>query len=363
MFDRRLITHFDWVLLLAVLFACGIGVTLVYSSSFGEQSPSLANLHLKQLYWIGLGLVVMFIVISVDYHSWARHSYLIYTSGILLLVYSLYSAKGAGVQRWVRIMGFSFQPSEFMKPIFVLALGSYLYRRRDTTIGLREFLFSLLLLGVPLFLIVKQPDLGTAITLVPIFLTILFIAGISIKYLLGLAVTGAAFIPVVWTYLKPYQKLRIMNFINPESDPLGAGYHMLQSKIAVGSGGFWGKGLMLGTQNRLHFLPAQHTDFIFSVAAEELGFIGVAFILVLFLFIILRSIEACVYAQDSLGRNIAIGICAMLAVHLFVNVGMAIGLMPVTGLPLPFISYGGSSMMSSLIGVGILLNIRMRRFL
>jgi rod shape determining protein RodA len=362
MFDRRLIIHFDWILFLAVMLACGLGVTLIYSSSYGEQSSSLAHLHIKQLYWIGLGLVAMFTIISIDYHSWVRYSYLIYGFSVLLLIYLLYSSRGAGVRRWIYFMGFSFQPSEFMKPILVLTLGKYFYNRKDSVLGLREFFSSLLIVGLPLILIVKQPDLGTAITLIPIFLSILFIAGMELKYILGMIFAGAAVVPFVWPYLKPYQKMRILNFFNPESDPLGAGYHLLQSKIAVGSGGFWGKGLMSGTQNRLHFLPAQHTDFIFSVAAEELGFVGAVGLLILLLFIILRSIEVAFYAHDSLGRIIAIGICAMLLVHLAVNVGMAIGLMPVTGLPLPFISYGGSAMLSSLIGVGILLNIRMRRF-
>lgn len=363
MFDRRLLSHFDWILLLAVLLACGLGVVLIYSSTHGLQDSSLANLHIKQLYWIGLGLMVMFIIISVDYHTWANSSYIIYFLGILMLVLSFYSSSEAGVNRWVKLGRISFQPSEIMKPILVLTLGKYFYNRKDSVLGLRELFVSLLILCLPLSLIVKQPDLGTAITLIPIFLTIIFIAGISVKYIFGMIGIGAASIPFILTRLKPYQLKRITNFFDPGSDPFGAGYHLLQSKIAVGSGGLWGKGLMSGTQNRLRFLPAQHTDFIFSVAAEELGFIGTIGLLILFLFIILRCIEAAYQAQDDLGRIIAIGIGAMVTVHLFINVGMAIGLMPVTGLPLPFISYGGSSMLSFLIGIGILLNIRMRRFL
>jgi rod shape determining protein RodA len=362
-FDRRLFHHFDRILLLAVLLACGVGVILIYSSTHGRQSPHLADLYINQLYWIGLGLVCMFLVISVDYHTWGKLSYFIYAACVTLLVFSLFSQAGARVNRWIYIKGVSFQPSEFMKPVIVLTLAKYFHERKSSSLGLREFFSSFLIVAIPLALIVKQPDLGTAITLVPIFLSILFVAGIRMKYLLGLVAAAGAVVPFMWPRLKSYQQMRIVNFFNPESDPLGAGYHLIQSKIAVGSGGFWGKGFLSGTQSRLNFLPAQHTDFIFSVIAEEWGFVGAAGLLVLFLFIILRSVEVFAQAQDELGWIITVGICALLMVHLFVNVGMVIGLMPVTGLPLPFISYGGSSMISSMACMGLLLNIRMRRFL
>jgi rod shape determining protein RodA len=359
MFDRRLITHFDWLLLFITLIICFEGVMLVYSATFYQGG----RFYLKQFYWILIGLGIMLVVISIDYRSWGRAAYLLYGVNLLLLLLVLgQGAAGLKVERWLRLGGFNIQPSEFMKITLVLALAHYFQQTKDRPSTIRDILVPSLLLAVPLVLIIKQPDLGTAITLIPIFLSILFIAGVGFRYILSIILLGISLTPYIWNHLKEYQRNRILIFLNPSADPLGAGYHLIQSKIAVGSGGLWGKGYLMGTQNRLNFLPAQHTDFIFSLLSEEWGFVGALLTLTLFLLIILRGIDIAFSSHDRLGLVLAMGVVATLTFHVLINVGMVTGLMPITGLPLPFLSYGGSSVVSTLMGVGFLLNIRMRRF-
>jgi rod shape determining protein RodA len=359
MFDRRLIIHFDWLLLILTLLACFEGVVVIYSSTYKMGG----QFYIKQIYWILIGLGCMLVVISIDYRTWGRYAYVLYAINMFLLIILL--GRGAGnlkVDRWLRLGGFNIQPSEFMKITLILVLAHYFQQTKDRPLTIRDIIIPSILLIVPLGLIVKQPDLGTAITLVPIFLTILFIAGLGIRHILFIILSGVSLSPFIWTHIKEYQRNRILIFLNPNADPLGAGYHLIQSKIAVGSGGLWGKGFLMGTQNKLNFLPAQHTDFIFSVLSEEWGFLGALLTLVLIFLILIKGIDIAFHSKDRMGHVLTMGVVATLTFHVFINVGMVTGMMPITGLPLPFLSYGGSSIFSTLIGIGFLLNVRMRRF-
>jgi rod shape determining protein RodA len=267
MFDRRLILHFDWLLLLLTLIMCSAGVMMIYSATHNLNG----QFYIKQIYWILMGLGVMLIIISVDYRSWGRLAYTLYVINVVLLILVLWGGPDSqNVERWLTLRGFNIQPSEFMKITLILVLAHYFQQSKEQRSGPRDIFIPLLLLLLPLGLIVKQPDLGTAITLIPIFLSILFVAGVRFRYILSIILPGIFFAPYIWNHLAEYQRNRILIFLNPQADPLGAGYHLIQSKIAVGSGGLWGKGYLMVTQNILNFLPSQHTDFIFSVLSEEL---------------------------------------------------------------------------------------------
>jgi rod shape determining protein RodA len=270
----------------------------------------------------------------------------------------------SGAQRWVKIGPLSFQPSEFVKISFILALAKFFHRPADRKgYSLKQLPLPFLLLLLPMALILKQPDLGTAIVLLLVFFSVLIFVKIRWSSLLAIGMTGGAAVPVLWNFLKGYQKKRIITFFNPDLDPLGAGYHLMQSKIAVGSGGILGKGFMKGTQSKLGFLPEQQTDFIFSALGEEWGLIGSLFVIGLYVALILWGLRIAVQAKDRFSAILAFGVVAMLFWHVFINVGMVLGMMPVVGIPLPLLSYGGSFIVSTLIGAGLLLNVSMRRYL
>ncbi|MGA1868772.1 MAG: rod shape-determining protein RodA [bacterium] len=362
MIDRRLLKNFDWVLLFITLLLCTIGLVQIYSATF-DPTGAIKNLALKQLYWILIGLTMAFCVISIDYHRLAQWGPLFYFIDIATLVYILMRGRAhTTVSRWIYIWGINVQPSEFMKVILILLLAQLLKSKKLGEIGLKEGIICSFLTLAPLFLIMKQPDLGTSILLIPILLTTMFIGGISVKWLLRLVGLGVCVCPILWFRLKTYQKRRILGFINPNLDPLGAGYQVIQSNIAVGSGGAWGKGFMSGTQCQLKFLPVHHTDFIFSVLAEEWGFMGAIFALILFIFLIFRGIDIAAKAKDKLGTIISLTIVVSISLHIIINIFMVIGLLPIVGIPLPFLSYGGSAMISNFISIALLLNIQMRRF-
>ncbi|MBN2373341.1 rod shape-determining protein RodA [bacterium] len=361
MIDRRLLINFDWLLLLTVLLICSIGIVLIYSATSAPHSQIRQGLHLKQAYWIGIGLVVMLLIISIDYHLLARWSPFLYILNLSTLGYILYTGN-AGVERWIRCFGMNLQPSEFTKLCIILLLAQFFKDKKPSEIGFKECIFAFALTFMPFIMILKQPDLGTALLLIPILFAILFISGIRVRWLFGIMFAGLTISPVLWFVLKPYQKNRILSFINPNLDPLGAGYQVIQSKIAVGSGGILGQGLLRGTQCRLKFIPQHHTDFIFSLLAEEFGFIGSFITLALFLFLILKGLDICANSKDRLGTILSYSIVISLLFHIVVNAGMVIGIMPVTGIPLPFISYGGSAMAGNFLAIGLLLNIKMRRF-
>jgi len=364
MFDRRLLTHFDWVLLLVVGLIAGIGILNLYSATSGWVSAG-SPIYLKQTYWLGIGLILALAVSFVDYRHLEYCGFLLYWISMALLVgVLLFGRTSMGATRWLDLGIINLQPSEVMKIVIVITLAKY-FSKQGYFHGydLRQLTVPFLLLIGPALLIMKQPDLGTAMMVLFIGVTMSLFAGIRRSALIVLAGLGGLAGGGGWFLLKPYQKQRILTFLNPENDPLGAGYHIIQSKIAVGSGGFWGTGFMRGTQSQLSFLPERHTDFAFSVFAEEWGFSGSLILLCLYLFLIIWGIYIARRAADTFGMMLALGVVAMLFWHIVVNLGMVIGLLPVVGVPLPLFSYGGTSMITTMIGTGLLLNISMRRFM
>jgi rod shape determining protein RodA len=361
-FERRLYYHIDWALLLAILALCGLGVAMVYSTTF-DPTRGTSHLYLTQLYAIAIGLVAMVVALSLDYRALTDKSHLIYIGLLALLVYVLlFGAVVMGARRWIPLRLFNLQPSEFAKIGIALVLAKFYGENRGAPTW-TDFGIGAALTILPLALIAREPDLGTAVTLLPVLLAISYLAGMRMRIfgLLFLCLLLAA--PVAWTFaLKPYQKQRISTFLNPSQDAKGAGYQQIQARITVGSGGLSGKGFRQGTQGQLRFLPVAHNDFIFSVLAEEQGFAGVLVALGLYLFVILRALEAASLAKDRLGSYLVIGVLASFTFQVVYNVTMSAGLAPVKGLPLPLMSYGGSSMIATLAGFGLVLNVRMRRF-
>ncbi|MGB9629300.1 MAG: rod shape-determining protein RodA [Thermodesulfobacteriota bacterium] len=364
MIDRRLLVHFDWTLLGITLLISTIGLINLYSTTSGMETSGYP-FYLKQMIWLLIGLIVMVIIAFIEYRIYSDFAYGIYLMTFLLLIAVMaYGIVTSGAQRWVRIGSLSFQPSEFIKISLIIALAKF-FQRPPSREGysLKQLLIPFLLLVVPMLLILKQPDLGTAVILLLIFFSVLLFVKIRLASLLTILVGGGSIVPLLWRFLKEYQKKRILTFFNPEMDPLGAGYHLIQSKIAVGSGGILGKGFMKGTQSKLGFLPEQQTDFIFSALGEEWGFIGCFILLMLYFILILWGLRIAVQSKDRFSAILSFGVVAMLFWHIFINIGMVLGMMPVVGIPLPLLSYGGSFMLSTLIGIGLLLNVSMRRFL
>ena len=364
MIDRRLFTHFDYTFLGIVLLIASIGILNLYSATSYEETLG-TPLYLKQVLWLGIGLGVMLMIAFVEYRYYIDLAYIVYTIAIVLLILVLgYGIITSGAQRWVKIGPFSFQPSEFVKISLIMALAKFFQRPPGREgYSLRQLAFPFLLLFVPLVLILKQPDLGTAIILLLVFLSVLIFVKIRWSSLITLVVIGTSILPLVWRFLKDYQKKRILTFFNPDLDPLGAGYHLIQSKIAVGSGGILGKGFMKGSQSKLGFLPEQHTDFIFSALGEEWGLAGSLVVVGLYLILILWGLRIAVESKDRFGAILSFGVVAMFFWHVLININMVMGLMPVVGIPLPLLSYGGSFVLSSMMGIGLLLNVSMRRYL
>ncbi|MGE3538225.1 MAG: rod shape-determining protein RodA [Candidatus Tectimicrobiota bacterium] len=365
-FDRRLVTHFDWITLLLALATITLSIVLLYSAT-SERTEGPTGMHVKQLLWTGVGLVSMFVVLCVDYQTLCRHAYLLYGVLLISLVVVLFFGRVVnGSQRWLVIGPWHLQTSEFAKPILILVLARYFTEHTPpgtSPLSWRDLLVPILLVGIPFMLIVKQPNLSTATVLVLILCVMVLLIGLRLKTLLPLLTLGVAAIPLAWSMLlKDYQRERLLTLLNPQPDLLGAGYHSWQSKIAIGSGGLWGKGLLAGTQSRLSFLPERHTDFIFAVLAEEIGFVGVLLLLCLFSCLIVHGGIIAYRSRDRLGALVAIGVVTMLSAQVFLNIGMTIGLVPIIGLPLPLMSYGGSSLVMTFLCLGLLMNVRMRRF-
>lgn len=365
MIDRRLFTNFDWTLLVLVLLISAIGVVNIYSAS-ASYTLAGAPYYIKQFYWIVAGLFLVVLACSVDYHLLEDVAYWFYGILCIVLVAVLLMGKTSmGATRWLNLGFFSIQPSEPMKVVTIMTLARFL--SRYPAVGgftLRDLAYPLLFVGVPAILIMKQPDLGTAIVVILIACSMIAYVGVRISTLVTCLVATVPAVYLGWHYyLRDYQKNRVLNFLNPERDPLGTGYHIIQSKIAVGSGGIIGKGFTQGTQTQLRFLPEQHTDFAFSVFGEEWGFVGCLVLLLLYLFLIFWGLHIAGRCNDRFGSLMAVGVTAMLFWHTIINIGMVIGVFPVVGVPLPLFSYGGTSMVTSMIGVGILLNVSMRRFM
>lgn len=363
-FDRRIFQYFDWTLLALVLGICAIGIINIYSAGFsiGERQIPL---YLKQIQWVLLGSFFMMLIFLVDYRVISEGAYVIYGISVALLVVVLfYGYTTHGSQRWISLGGFSFQPSELMKLTVILALSRYFDdHKSNESYTLKELFIPFLIVLVPFVLILRQPDLGTALILMIIFASMVFFIGMNWKSFAVVLTGSLMLIPIGWHFLKDYQKDRLITFLNPENDPLGTGYHIIQSMIAVGSGGIFGKGFLKGSQTQLKFLPEQQTDFVFSVFAEEWGFAGALVLIVLFMSLILWGMKIALHSRDLLGTLIAFGITALISWEVFINIGMVLGVLPVVGIPLPFLSYGGSAMIVLLTAIGLLMNVSVRRFI
>lgn len=365
MIDRRLVVYFDWWMLGLTLFLAMVGLVSLYSAVHAGAESAQAALFTKQLIWYGVGTVVMVIAFLFNYKTFEKWAHLIYLVCVLLLVAVLIFGKFVGgSQRWLGFGPVSIQPSEMIKLGVIIVLAKYYARvANDEGVGFRELVTPVILTAIPFALIVRQPDLGTALVVALIAGSMTLYVKIERRTLICLVIGAALTVPMVWSLLKGYQRQRIMTFLDPERDPLGAGYHIIQSKIAIGSGMFAGKGFLKGTQNALDFLPEQHTDFIFSVLAEEWGLAGALVLLLAFLLTITWGLQIAQRSRDPFGTILAVGVTAMLFWQVFINIGMVMGLMPVVGVTLPFISYGGSSIITMMAGIGLLLNVSMRRFM
>jgi len=358
MFERRLYFHVDWAMLAAVLALSLIGLMQIYSATPGSQ------IYMTQIYGIVLGLVGLVICLSIDYRSLADKSHWIYLGVLILLVYVLFfGVVRGGSRRWIDLQVFNLQPSEFAKATVALVLAKFYGDSRRGAITYTDLIIGAAIVGVPLLIVARQPDLGTAVTIVPALVAIAFVAGMPLRIFGILALVAVLTAPLAWTFaLEDYQKGRISTFLNPERDARGAGYQQIQARITTGSGGLWGKGFGHGTQAQQGFLPEAQNDFIFSALAEERGFAGVLATLGLYLFVIVRALDSARLAKDRVGAYLVVGVLACFTFQVLYNVTMAAGLAPVKGLTLPLMSYGGSSMIATLAGFGLILNVRMRRF-
>ena len=364
MIDKKLLRNFDYILLINVLILSVLSVFVVNSATQTIGDPYYYMI--RQLIFISMGLFILLMVITIDYNNILHFSKFIYYGNILILslVFVPFLGRtGGGAQRWIAMGFFDFQPSEFAKVAVILTLAKYLAARGNEIEDFFDMIPYFIHVIIPMGLVFMQPDLGTSTVFIAIYFGMLYFNKVKIKllaYLAGILVVFAA--PAYLFLLSEYQKARLTVFLSPESvDPLGAGFQILQSIVAVGSGGLTGKGLFQGTQNQLHFIIEAHTDFIFSVIAEELGFIGATITILLFINLVYRILKIAFTAKDLHGRLICGGVCTMILFQAFVNMGMVLSLMPLTGIPLPFISYGGSSYLANMVAIGLVLNVGMRR--
>jgi len=359
MIDRRLIENIDWVLIVLLVLNCLLGVVMIYSAS--HYVPG--NYHWRQLIFLGASLIALFIVLLVDYQVLMTFSFYLYGAVVavlmLMLLFSRFISKGS----WIKLGIFQAQPSELAKIVIILVLARLFAEYKRSHVSAGAAATSSLLVGLPFVLVALQPDLGTAISFLPLLLGSLILAGLRRKAVIGMLLLAFLGGIAGWNfYLKDYQKQRLATVVFPSRDPQGAGYHILQSKIAIGSGGFLGKGFAKGSQSQLKFLPARHTDFVFSVIGEELGFVGVVGVFLFYGLFLWRLFGTAGKSRDRAGVYITFMVSLMFAFQLLVNVAMVIGIFPIVGIPLPLLSYGGSSLLANCLGVGLVLNVKMRRF-
>lgn len=354
--------NFDKTLFVAPLLIFVIGILSIYSASFKSHQEIQQTLAVKQMLWMGVGVLLVFLIIRSDYFRLMDLAWPIYIFSLCLLVLVFFMPARLGAHRWIGLgFGFNIQPSEIAKLAVILMLARFFAENRPEFISGPKLAQAFLIVGAPFALILKEPDLGTGLILVPVFLSMLYLWGYSPRKILLLIGLGCLAAPVLVLFLKEYQRSRIMVFLNPDLDPLGAGYTIIQSKIAIGSGGLFGKGLMSGTQNRLQFLPEKHTDFIFGVIGEEGGFVASMAVLFLFWLVIRRGYQIAGQTPERFGSALACGVTTLLAMQTVMNLGMTIGLLPVVGVPLPLVSYGGTSVIVSMVCIAILLNIKIHR--
>jgi rod shape determining protein RodA len=362
MFQSVSLRDFDWTMFFVVMIICGLGVLQIFSAT--HDTAVWQDSWWKQVLFIAAGILLMLIATSIDYHSLMNHVYPLYIASLVLLLAVLVIGKRAfGSTRWIALpAGIHLQVSEFAKIVIVLLAARFLTELRTDVLEFSDMLKLGGLIVLPMALIAKEPDLGTALTYVPILAVGVFLAGMPWKYWLAIGVVALVVVPIGFLSLQAYQKARIVSFLDPERDPQGTGYQLIQSKIAVGAGGTWGKGVTKGSQTQLRFLPVPHTDFIFSAFAEEHGFIGVMVTMVLYFVLLMQIVQNAQTAPDRAGMYICMGVGALILFHILVNVGMVVGRMPVTGIPLPLMSYGGSSIWSTFLMLGLVNSVRVRRF-
>jgi len=339
---------------------CTLGVIEIYSATHGSV---LIGMHTRQMRWLVIGTVLMFVFSRLDYHLILDQAPILYIIGIAALTAVLLVGRTRfGAKRWIPVLGEFLQVSELVKLIIIIVLARFFAEVRTDELSLQDLIKAGLLVGIPLVLILKQPDLGTALVLMPMLIVGAFLAGLQWKHAAVIVMIGVLMLPVGWHFLKPYQKERVTSFLHPEEDAKGSGYQVLQSKIAVGSGGFWGRGFGNGSQNQLGYIPVRYSDFIMSAWAEEQGFKGVLLALGLYMALLLRLVQNAQRAKDRAGMFLVMGVAAALGFHVLVNVAMVIGAMPVTGIPLPLMSYGGSATLFVFLAIGLVMNVRLRRF-
>ncbi|HLK68466.1 MAG TPA: rod shape-determining protein RodA [Bryobacteraceae bacterium] len=351
----------DWPLLLITMVICGVGVLQIYSATFETE---FHGAWWKQILYVLGGLFLMWLIMAVDYHALLHYVPMLFIGSVVSLLGTYIIGESAfGSRRWIPLGGgLHLQVSEFVKLVIILLVARYLTELKTEELDIREMAILSLLVAVPAFLVFKQPDLGTALTYVSVLVVGAFIAGLRWKYVAAIALVAVLILPLGEHFLKDYQKARLVGFLDPDRDPQGTGYQLIQSKIAVGSGGMFGKGVTKGTQTQLRFLPVPHKDFIFSAFAEEHGFVGVVVVLSLYFVMVMRIVQNAQTAPDRAGMYICMGVAGLMLFHILVNVGMVAGSMPVTGIPLPFMSAGGSSVWSSFLALGLVNSVRLRRF-
>lgn len=364
--ERNFLSRVDWNLALVIFALNLIGLINLYSATHGIQAGETSHLFWQQIVWLTLGWSVFFVVTLLDYRLLSRGVYLLYGLNLAaLLAVTLIGTKSLGAQRWLDLGFMRYQPSETMKLMMVLLIAK-LFSERDSLdrMDFKALALPVSLLILPVGLTVKQPDLGTALMLIAIVGSMILFVGIRRSILVTGIVAVLIAAPLMWNFgLKEYQKNRVLTFMSPGRDPRGTGYNSIQSKIAVGSGKVLGKGFRKGTQSQLEFLPERHTDFIFSVLSEEHGFIGSVTTLGLFIILYLMSLRVAVFARDKMGALIVVGVVSYLFWHMFVNMGMVIGILPIVGVPLPLLSYGGSSLLTTMLGLGLVSSVAYRRYL
>jgi rod shape determining protein RodA len=361
--SERASESFDWALFIVAVVIAAFGIANLISAT-SVYTQSRAELWVTQFIFLALGSVLAFAIVAIDYRHIERIAYLLYGSGILSLLLVMAVGKDIrGSKRWIDIGPFGFQPSEFTKLGLVLALAKYIHDspRSDAPRGLRDLLAPAALAAVPFLLVLKQPDLGTALIHGLIFVSIVALVRVRWQSLVGLVIAGAVAAPIAYSRLETYQLKRIESFLNPESDVTGAGYHAYNAKVAIGNGGVFGQGYGQGTQNQFYFLPDQFSDFPFPVFAEDWGFLGCTVLIILYAFLVVWAVRIASQAKDRFGAVVAIGVGAMIFWHAFFNLGMVTGILPVVGVTLPLFSYGGSSILTILMGLGLLMNVSMRR--
>ncbi len=355
----RLLKNFDWVLMLATFLLLGFSFAIIYSTTFSMAGGSEA---LQQIIFAGVGLVCLILMARADYRMFKKLSGILYLLTIIMLVATyLLGHNALGATRWINVFGFQFQPSELAKVFMIIVMAKFFSENVDQMHQPKVFLKSVVYIGIPTALVAIQPDLGTALTFAIIWGAMLLVSNIKKRYVAGtVGIIGLVMIPVYNFLLHPYQKTRILSFLNPTADPMGSGWNVNQAIIAIGSGQFWGRGLGHGPQSQLNFLPFEHTDFVFASLAEEMGFVGAFAVILLFGAILYRAIRIAMLSRDYFGMFLATGIFAMLFFHIFINIGMNLGIVPVTGIPLPLVSYGGTSVVITLFSIGILESIYIR---